>query len=52
MWAPTIAAELRKRRFDVIAINEQAQASRYAGTADDHVFARRRARRAARPESH
>ena len=40
LWAPTIAAELRKRRFDVIAINEQAQTSRYAGTTDDHVFAR------------
>lgn len=40
MWAPAIAVELRKRRFDVVAINEPPQAGRYAGTTDDHVFAR------------
>jgi len=40
MWSPTIALELRKRRFDVIAITEPAHASRYAGINDDQVFAR------------
>ena len=40
MWAPTISVELRKRGFDVIAINEQAHAARYAGITDDQVFAR------------
>ena len=40
MWSPTIAIELRKRRFDVIAINEPDGALRYAGIADDEVFAR------------
>jgi len=40
MWAPTIAVELRKRHFDVIAINEPAHAGRYAGILDDEVFAR------------
>lgn len=39
MWTPTIAAELRKRHFDVIAINEPAHAGRYAGLPDDEVFA-------------
>lgn len=39
MWAPAIAVELRKRRFDVVAVNEQPQAGRYAGAADDRVFA-------------
>jgi hypothetical protein len=40
MWTPTIAIELRKRGFDVIAVNETAYASRYAGVADGTVFAR------------
>ncbi len=40
IWTPTIAVELRRRRFDVIAINEPAQESRYAGWSDDEVFAR------------
>jgi hypothetical protein len=40
MWTPTIALELRKRDFDVIAITEPAHASRYAGISDDKVFAR------------
>lgn len=40
MWAPTIAVELRKRGFDVIAINEPAHAGRYAGAPDHEVFAR------------
>jgi hypothetical protein len=40
MWTPTIAAELRKRHFDVIAVNEPAHAGRYAGILDDEVFAR------------
>jgi Domain of unknown function (DUF5615) len=40
MWAPTIATELRKRGFDVIAISEAEQASRYAGIPDHAVFAR------------
>ena len=40
MWTPTIALELRKRDFDVIAITEPAHASRYAGISDDQVFAR------------
>jgi hypothetical protein len=40
MWTPTIAIELRKRGFDVIAANETAYASRYAGVTDDTVFAR------------
>jgi hypothetical protein len=40
MWSPTIAIELRKRRFDVIAINEPASESRYAGLPDDQVLAR------------
>jgi len=40
MWTPTIAAELRKRGFDVIAINEPTHAERYAGSLDDAVFAR------------
>jgi hypothetical protein len=39
MWTPTIALELRQRAFDVIAANEAAHASRYAGTPDDAVFA-------------
>ncbi len=29
-WTPTIALELRKRDFDVIAISEPAHAGRYA----------------------
>jgi len=40
MWTPTIAIELRKRGFDVIAVNEIAYAPRYAGVTDDTVFAR------------
>ena len=40
MWTPTIALELRRRQFDVIAISEPAHASRYAGISDDEVFAR------------
>lgn len=40
MWTPTIALELRKRDFDVIAITEPAHAGRYAGISDDQVFAR------------
>jgi hypothetical protein len=40
MWAPSIAVELRKRGFDVVAINEPAYARRYAGVTDDLVFAR------------
>ena len=40
MWTPTIALELRKRNFDVIAISEPAHAGRYAGISDDEVFAR------------
>jgi Domain of unknown function (DUF5615) len=40
MWTPTIALELRKRDFDVIAISEPAHAGRYAGISDDEVFAR------------
>jgi len=40
MWTPTIALELRKRDFDVIAISEPAHAGRYAGIGDDQVFAR------------
>lgn len=44
MWTPLIAIELRKKRaFDVIAANEPAHASRYAGVADDTVFARAQA---------
>ncbi len=43
MWTPTIAVELRKRHFDVIAINEPAHAGRYAGIPDDDVFARAQA---------
>jgi Domain of unknown function (DUF5615) len=39
MWTPTIASELRKRAFDVIAISEPAHAGRYAGISDDEVFA-------------
>ncbi len=39
MWTPTIARELRKRNFDVIAINEPVHAGRYAGISDDLVFA-------------
>ena len=39
MWTPTIALELRKRGFDVIAISEPAHAGRYAGVSDDEVFA-------------
>jgi hypothetical protein len=38
MWTPVIAVELRKRDFDVVAINEPAQAGRYAGLPDDEVF--------------
>ncbi len=38
-WAPTIAVELRKRHFDVIAITEPARAGRYAGLPDEEVFA-------------
>ncbi|HEY1688172.1 MAG TPA: DUF5615 family PIN-like protein [Solirubrobacteraceae bacterium] len=34
------SAELRKRDLDVVAIGEPEQAERYAGTADDVVFAR------------
>jgi hypothetical protein len=40
MWTPTIAVELRKRNFDVVAISEPAHAGRYAGLPDDEVFAR------------
>lgn len=40
MWTPRIAVELRRRGLDVIAIGEPAQAERYAGVADDLVFAR------------
>ncbi len=40
MWTPTIALELHKRGFDVIAISELAHAGRYAGVSDDEVFAR------------
>jgi predicted nuclease of predicted toxin-antitoxin system len=40
MWTPTIALELRKRGFDVIAISESAHAGRYAGISDEEVFAR------------
>jgi hypothetical protein len=40
MWTPTIALELRKRGFDVIATSEPAHAGRYAGISDDEVFAR------------
>jgi hypothetical protein len=39
MWTPTIAFELRKRDFDVVAVTEPAHASRYAGIPDDAVFA-------------
>ncbi len=40
MWSPTIAAELRKRNLDVVAISEPEWAGRYAGIADDQVFGR------------
>jgi hypothetical protein len=40
MWTPTIALELRRRDHNVIAANEPAHASRYAGIPDDAVFAR------------
>jgi hypothetical protein len=40
MWTPAIAVALRKRRFDVVAINEPAHMERYAGLPDDEVFAR------------
>jgi hypothetical protein len=40
MWTPAIAQELRRRGFDVVAINEREQAARYAGVPDDVVFAR------------
>jgi hypothetical protein len=40
MWTPTIARELRRRGFDVVAINEASHAPRYAGFSDDVVFAR------------
>ena len=40
MWTPAIARELRRRGFDVIAINEPEHAPRYAGITDDAVFAR------------
>jgi Domain of unknown function (DUF5615) len=39
MWTPTIALELRKRDFDVVAISEPAHMGRYAGISDDLVFA-------------
>jgi hypothetical protein len=40
MWTPTIARELRRRGFDVVAISETSHAPRYAGFSDDAVFAR------------
>jgi hypothetical protein len=40
MWAPAITLELRRRRFDVVAITEPDYAPRYAGITDDQVFAR------------
>ncbi|MGA9316143.1 MAG: DUF5615 family PIN-like protein [Solirubrobacteraceae bacterium] len=40
MWTPTIALELRKRGFDVVAISEPEHAGRYAGISDDKVFLR------------
>lgn len=40
MWTPTIALEMRKRGFDVIAASELSHAGRYAGISDDDVFAR------------
>jgi len=47
MWSPRIAAELRKRGFDVIAIAESEIALGYAGDTDQAVFARaQRERRA------
>ena len=39
MWTPTIALQLRKRGFDVVAISEPEHAGRYAGISDDQVFA-------------
>jgi len=39
MWTPKIAAQLRERSFDVIAICDPAHARRYAGIADHQVFA-------------
>jgi hypothetical protein len=39
MWTPTIAVELRKRGFDVIALSEPAHAGRYAGIPDDRALA-------------
>ena len=43
MWSPTIATQLRQRGHDIVAINEPAQASRYAGVSDEEVFARAQA---------
>jgi predicted nuclease of predicted toxin-antitoxin system len=40
MWTPTIALQLRKRGFDVVAISEPEYTGRYAGISDDQVFAR------------
>lgn len=40
MWTPKIAVELRRRRFDVTAINEPGNAERYGGIPDQEVFAR------------
>ena len=43
MWTPVIAVELRRRGFDVAAVNEPAYAGRYAGIPDDELFARAQA---------
>lgn len=40
MWSPAIAVELRNGSFDAIAITEAEHAGRYAGVADEIVFAR------------
>ena len=40
LWPYEIAAQLRRRGFDVVAANEPGQAARYAGIDDDLVFAR------------
>jgi predicted nuclease of predicted toxin-antitoxin system len=40
MWTPKIAIQLRAHGFDVVAISEAEYAGRYAGIADDEVFAR------------
>lgn len=40
LWSPAIAQQLRRRGFDVVAVQEPEQVARYGGVDDAQVFAR------------